>query len=203
MRYLEQQLRARTLAGKAVALAGISAGMIFLSGCSGTSAGNHPADIQSSAPIEQTEAPDTITEEGEAPAIEDNNVYEVTGKAEVIIPGKLPTNSRNKIFTATEEMPQFPGGDEEEARYIREHFIYPEEALKKGIQGRVIVQFYVDTLGNACEPKIIRGIEPSIDREISRVIRTLPKYKPGRMNGKNVNVWRTLPITIKLPPNRQ
>ena len=96
-------------------------------------------------------------------------------------------------------MPQFPGGNAEMLRFISQHLIYPEEQLKDGIQGRVVVQFYVDTLGRVCDPRIVRGKDSALDREALRVVRLFPKFTPGTLNGKKVNTSMTLPITFRLP----
>ena len=84
-------------------------------------------------------------------------------------------------------------------RFISQHLIYPEEQLKEGIQGRVIVQFYVDTIGRVCEPRIVRGKDSALDREALRVVWLFPKFTPGKLNGKKVNTYMTLPITFRLP----
>ena len=96
-------------------------------------------------------------------------------------------------------MPQFPGGNAEMLRFISQHLIYPEEQLKDGIQGRVVVQFYVDTLGRVCDPRIVRGKDSALDREALRVVRLFPKFTPGTLNGKKVNTYMPLPITFRLP----
>ena len=84
-------------------------------------------------------------------------------------------------------------------RFINQHLKYPEEQLKEGIQGRVVVKFYVDTLGRVCEPEILRGKDSALDREALRVVRLFPDFTPGTLNGKKVNTYMVLPITFKLP----
>ena len=217
VRYLEQQLRARSLAGKAMALVGISAGMILMSGCSGTTSKNQSTDdmlgefIESPEMIEEVE--DTV-EEGELPAIKDTvSVFnELPGVKEgeiasdpnvVVTQGEVPmepTNpDENGIYKFVEQMPEFPGGPNAMLHFIGQHLKYPEEQLKDCIQGRVVVQFYVDTLGRVCEPKIVRGKDSALDREALRVVRLFPNFTPGTINGKKVNTYFTLPIIFKLP----
>ncbi len=220
VRYLEQQLRARSLAGKAIALAGISAGMILMSGCSGTTSKNQSSDdmlgefIESPEMIEEVE--DTV-EEGELTAIKDTvSVFnELSGLKEgeiandpnvVVTQGEVPMESATDpdgkcIYKCVEQQPEFPGGPAEMLRFIGQHLKYPEEQLKEGIQGRVVVQFYVDTLGRVCEPKIVRGKDSALDREALRVVRLFPNFTPGTINGKKVNTYFNLPITFKLPPD--
>ncbi|MBD5273000.1 MAG: energy transducer TonB [Bacteroides sp.] len=215
--YLEQQLNARSLAGKAIALAGISAGMILMSGCSGTTSKNQSNDDMLGEFIESPEMIEEIedTTEGEMPAIEDSlSVFnELPGVKEgeiasdpnvVVTQGEMPDEhptmpDENGIYACAEQQPEFPGGAAEMLRFIGKNLNYPEEQLKESIQGRVVVQFYVDTLGHICEPKIVRGKDSALDREALRVVRLFPNFTPGTLNGKKVNTYMTLPITFKLP----
>lgn len=212
VRYLEQQLRARTLAGKAIALAGISAGIILVSGCIGTSSSNQSDETltgDSIIPIEQTEAMDSIDEEGEQPentmfASRDLSVIKEGEIAKVPIQGEVPDYppadpDEKGVYSCVERMPEFPGGNVEMLRFINQHLKYPEEQLKEGIQGRVVVKFYIDTLGRVCEPEILRGKDSALDREALRVVRLFPDFNPGTLNGKKVNTYMALPITFKLP----
>lgn len=104
----------------------------------------------------------------------------------------------NKIFTAVEEMPQFPGGEAALLSWIADNLVYPAEAAGNNIQGRVVVQFVVNRDGTIGDVKVARGRDPDLDSEAIRVVKKLPRFKPGRVNGQPVNVWYTLPITFKL-----
>ncbi len=217
VRYLEQQLRSRSLAGKAVAIAGISAGMILMSGCSGTSSSNQSDETLQGVLLYTAEELDSIQEEeGELPMIEDsvssltpnnNGVKEgeISNEPNVVVTqGEMPDErstmpDENGIYACAEQQPEFPGGPAEMMRFIGRHLRYPEEQLKEGIQGRVVVQFYVDTLGHVCDPKIVRGKDSALDKEALRVVSLFPDFTPGRLNGKKVNVLMTLPIIFKLP----
>lgn len=215
VRYLEQQLRSRQLMGKAVVLAGISAGMIIMSGCNGTSDRNRANDemlglfIESSEMIEEIED----TEEGEVEILEDTisislhrnkgiKEGEIADEPNVIVtqgemPDERPKNpDENGIYQCVEQKPEFPGGTAEMMRFISQHLRYPDG--EGCVQGRVIVNFYVDTLGHVCEPKIFRGLAPAFDQEALRVVGLFPDFTPGRMNGKKVNVRMTIPISFKL-----
>jgi TonB family protein len=101
-------------------------------------------------------------------------------------------------YVIVEEMPEFPGGDKALLTYVAENIVYPPEARKQGIQGRVIVRFCVTKEGNVDRVSVIRGVNPDLDMEAVRVIKTLPQFKPGRQNGKNVNVWYLAPIEFAL-----
>ena len=83
--------------------------------------------------------------------------------------------------------------------YFDSHIQYPPEAAKNNIQGRVILQFVVDKKGKVDEVKVVRSVDKDLDKEAVRLIKTLPKFTPGRQNGQTVAVWYTLPITFKLP----
>ena len=95
-------------------------------------------------------------------------------------------------------MPQFPGGDAALIKYLDSHIQYPPEAAKNNIQGRVILQFVVDKTGEIGEVKVVRSVDKDLDKEAVRIVKTLPKFIPGRQNGQAVSVWYTLPVTFKL-----
>ena len=102
------------------------------------------------------------------------------------------------IFRVIDQMPEFPGGMDKLLQFINDNIQYPAEAWKKGIQGRVIVQFVVDENGNAIEPNIMRSADSSLDEEALRIIKTLPRWKPGTLKGKAVGVELTVPVTFRL-----
>ena len=95
-------------------------------------------------------------------------------------------------------MPQFPGGDAELMKYIQKSLKYPPVAMENNIQGRVTVRFVVTKTGKIGDVQVLRAKDPDLDREAVRVVKTLPDFIPGRMNGQPVAVWFTLPITFKL-----
>lgn len=118
-------------------------------------------------------------------------------KNEVVVEEKKAPEPE-KIFTAVEEQPKFPGGDAELYKWLNKNIRYPEMAAQNNIQGRVTVQFVVEKDGSVGEVKIVRGKDPDLDKEAVRVVKSLPKFIPGKMNGQNVRVWYTLPINFKL-----
>ncbi|MDD6889932.1 MAG: energy transducer TonB [Bacteroidales bacterium] len=119
-------------------------------------------------------------------------------KNEVIVEEKHEVVEDTKVFTSVEQMPQFPGGEAELLKWISTHIKYPAIAMENNVQGKVVVQFVVTRDGSIGEVKIARGKDPDLDKEAVRVVRTLPKFIPGKMNGQAVNVWYTLPINFKL-----
>ena len=121
-----------------------------------------------------------------------------THKDEIIVEEKKPEPKKEEIFTAVEQMPQFPGGEAELMKYVANHIKYPTMAAENNIQGRVVVKFVVKKDGSVGEVQVLRGKDPDLDKEAVRVVRTLPKFIPGKMNGQAVSVWFTLPINFKL-----
>ncbi len=108
------------------------------------------------------------------------------------------TSRHEEVFINVEQMPQFRGGETALMKYLQENVIYPEQAVKDSIQGRVVVQFLVDITGEVGEVKIVRSVREDLDEEVVRLVKTLPKFSPGRICGKAVKVWYTLPVTFKL-----
>ena len=118
-------------------------------------------------------------------------------KEEIIVEEKHEP-VKEEIFTAVEQMPQFPGGEGELLKYISTHIKYPTMAAENNIQGRVVVKFVVQKDGKVGEVVVLRGKDPDLDKEAVRVVKTLPDFIPGKMNGQAVSVWYTLPINFKL-----
>ena len=108
-----------------------------------------------------------------------------------------------KVYKSVEQMPMFPGGEMALMKYLQSHINYPPEAAKNNIGGRVIVQFIVDETGQVGEVKVLRHVSEEIDAEAVRVVKTLPKFEPGRQDGEAVSVWYTLPISFKLQTKPQ
>lgn len=147
----------------------------------------------------QDELKETTTAFGQSDfdkGTDDRNVVR-EHKDEIIVEEKKPVEE-NKVFTAVEQMPQFPGGEAELMKYIQKNLKYPPVAMENNIQGRVVVQFVVTKTGKIGEVKVARGRDPDLDKEAVRVVKSLPDFIPGKMNGQAVNVWYTVPITFKL-----
>ncbi|MDE6370448.1 MAG: energy transducer TonB [Duncaniella sp.] len=120
-------------------------------------------------------------------------------KDEVIVEEKRPEPVEdNRVFDVVEQKPQFPGGDAALMKWLQDNVRYPAMAAENNIQGRVVVQFVVTKTGAIGEVKVVRGKDPDLDKEAVRVVKALPKFIPGKMNGHAVNVWYTLPVTFKL-----
>ncbi len=103
-----------------------------------------------------------------------------------------------KVYTVIEQMPQFPGGEGELLNYINKNIKYPVIAQENGVQGKVILRFVVSKSGTVDKVEVIRSLDPACDKEAVRVVKTLPRFIPGKQNGVNVSVWYTLPVTYRL-----
>ncbi len=103
-----------------------------------------------------------------------------------------------KPFQAVEQMPQFPGGEKELMTYLAKNIKYPTIAAENGIQGRVTLRFVVSKTGDITDVSVLKGLDPSCDKEAIRVVKSMPKWIPGRQNGKNVPVYYTLPVKFTL-----
>ena len=106
--------------------------------------------------------------------------------------------SSQQSFMVVEEMPEFPGGQAALMSFIAKSIKYPVVAQENGIQGRVTCSFVVNKDGSIVDAEVIRGIDPSLDKEALRVINTMPKWKPGKQRGKPVRVKFTVPINFRL-----
>lgn len=108
------------------------------------------------------------------------------------------TIEQDEIFQSVEEAPEYPGGTKALMKYLNDSIRYPQEAKERGIEGRVIVQFVIDTLGNVCDENIIKHIDPQLGGEAVRLVRNMPQWKPGKVRRHLQRVRFTLPVTFIL-----
>jgi periplasmic protein TonB len=101
------------------------------------------------------------------------------------------------VFERVEVSPQFEGGEKAWGKYLEKNLNYPEEAQRLGAEGRIYVQFIVDTEGNISDAKVIKGVGFGLDEEALRVVKNAPKWKPGKQRGRPVKVKMVIPITFK------
>ena len=138
-----------------------------------------------------------------------NQKLQITGKKAPIKSKSIKENLKDSIHSAErddqilcyvvlEKMPIFPGGEAKLVEFISKKIIYPKEAELKKIQGKVICKFLVNEDGTITHIEVIRSIDPLLDAEAIRVIKTLPKFEPGTLHEKPVGVYFTLPITFSL-----
>ena len=103
-----------------------------------------------------------------------------------------------EIFVVVEEQPEFPGGNTAMMKFLSDNIKYPVIAQENGIQGRVITNFVVERDGSITDVQVVRGVDPSLDKEAIRVIQSMPKWKAGRQRGSAVRVRFTLPVVFRL-----
>ena len=107
-------------------------------------------------------------------------------------------DDEDTLFIEYEQMPQFLGGEVALMKFIADNLQYPEAAKAKKIQGFVVVKFVVTKTGEIGEVKIVRSKDLDLDKEAVRIVKSLPNFIPGKLNGEVVDMWYTLPITFKL-----
>ena len=119
-------------------------------------------------------------------------------KAKEVVVDEKPKEEETKVFDVVEQMPSFPGGDAELMKFLSTHIKYPVVAEENGIQGRVIATFVVERDGSISDVKVIKSVDPSLDKEATRVVSSMPHWIAGRQNGNPVRVKYTVPVTFKL-----
>lgn len=110
------------------------------------------------------------------------------------------TNQTEKVYLQVEEPPQYKGGMTALLKFITENTVYPKEAAEAGIQGRVIVRFVIDPEGRVVNPEILDSVHELLDAEAIRVVSSMPKWKPGRHEGRLVYVYYTIPMLFAPAP---
>ena len=124
---------------------------------------------------------------------------EVLKAKEVIAQPEPPKHEEeSKVFDVVEQMPSFPGGNGALLEYLATHVKYPVVAQKNGVQGRVIVSFVVERDGSITDVRVVRSVDPSLDREAARVVSSMPRWTPGKQNGSAVRVKYNVPVMFKL-----
>lgn len=108
------------------------------------------------------------------------------------------TKKNDMVFDVVEVMPQYPGGPIAMLKYIMENIKYPEQAMKEGIQGRVTVRFIVEKDGSISDVRPVLSVHPLLNKEAVRVVESMPKWSPGKQNGKPVRVRFNVPVMFKL-----
>lgn len=162
---LEYELRLRQMAGTAIKVAGVAAGIVAMTACSNSK-------------IQRT-ASDNAKQ----------------WRTAVIKPTADPDSS--KIFGAAEEMPSFPGGEKALMQYIKDNTYYPEEMCEGAAQGRVMVGFVINEDGSISDVKVLRSLTPELDEVAVKIVNGMPKWNPGKQNGKAVKTKYTVPVSFR------
>ena len=122
----------------------------------------------------------------------------VAGLAQAQEKVTLSNTQGEEIFVVVEHEPEFPGGLDKMYQFIASNVKYPTEAKEKGVSGTVMVSFVVERDGSISNPKVVKGIGAGCDEEVLRVLKAMPKWKPGRVQNKTVRVQYTLPFRFSL-----
>jgi TonB family C-terminal domain len=122
--------------------------------------------------------------------------YGITGDRGVL---EVTLKHENEVFTAVEQMPEFPGGLAALKEFVRVNLQYPEDAIKKGIEGKVYVNFTITKTGAVSDVKIARSVDPLLNKEAARIVASMPNWTPGKQHGEAVEVSYTVPIDFQLP----
>lgn len=224
VRYLEQQLERKRMAGKAITILGISAGLATMTSMTSCSsfANKGANDKEQSEQVLLGDIIPISEEDTIVASIEDipphpetkmkpeiNTLGEITGDIAIpdsvySTPGYIQPDisnppSENDTLQIVDVMPEFPGGQQALIQYLQKEIKYPVVSQgEMGPQGRVIIQFVVDKEGNVVNPKVVRSVAPHLDKEALRIIHQMPKWKPGELNGTKVAVYYTVPVAFRI-----
>ena len=108
------------------------------------------------------------------------------------------SQTNQKVFDTVEQMPEYPGGMQAMIEFLQTNMKYPEDAAKQKVEGRVMVQFVVETDGSVSDVHVAKQVFPSLDAEAIRVVQAMPKWMPGKDKGKVVRVKYNLPIVFRM-----
>ena len=153
---------------------------------------------------EEIKSQDEMKEEDRAIGAvnEDRGVDDIINAQEhkdvVVVEEKKPEHDDNYVFEAVEQEAKFPGGDKALIDWLGSHTNYPQTALDNGVQGTVRVRFVVKKDGTIGDAKVLKPIDPALDKEALRVVKSLPKFIPGKMNGHAVNCYFTVPVRFRI-----
>ena len=152
-------------------------------------------------PVQEVEVLNVVEDDVETESIEINTEDDKDVEVVIAAPVEAPVEEEEEevVFVVVETMPEFPGGQQALFKYLSENVKYPVIAQENGIQGRVICQFVVNKDGSIVDVEVVRsGGDASLDTEAVRVIKSMPKWKPGKQRGKAVRVKYTVPVNFRL-----
>lgn len=195
VRYLEGELGKRRRMGRKVAVAGIAVGMVGLtSSCIGRifqPTAGETADPRLGEPVDsQMLTVDTVRHAAEIP-----DESELMGEVPMTIVDTIrPVKADEDVLDGiVEEHPVYPGGDKAMLEYLKANLQMPDEC----VQGRVVVSFLIDSLGNISEARVTKSLSEACDREALRLVNAMPRWEPGKQLGRPVNTRYTIPITFR------
>lgn len=194
VRYLEGELGKRRRMGRKVAVAGIAVGMVGLtSSCIGRifqpTAGRIAYDATMGESVDsQMLAVDTVRHAAEIP-----DESELMGEVTIVDTIRPVKADEDVLDGIVEESPVYPGGDKAMLEYLKANLQMPDEC----VQGRVVVSFLVDSLGNISEARVVRSLSEACDKEALRLVNAMPRWEPGKQLGRPVNTRYSIPITFR------
>ena len=200
VRYIEQQLDIRRMLGKAVAVAGVSAGLAALTAChthktvqtdvlDGDVVATNPDPEEHQLPEGMPPAPDITPDEQQNDCKQEpkSMVVRSDSVSEDIIFGDCP-----------QQMPSFPGGQEALKKFIEDNIHYTPEMQETCVTGRVVVSFIIEKDGSISNPKVVKSLDPSYDAEALRIISIMPKWRPGKEGGQSARIKYSVPVIFRL-----
>ena len=128
----------------------------------------------------------------------DDAAGEVLKLKEAVAQPEPKPEVENKVFDVVEQMPSFPGGQAALMDYLSNNVKYPVVAQENGVQGRVVVSFVVEKDGSITDVKVVKSVDPSLDKEAARVVKSMPRWIPGKQNGSAVRVKYNVPVSFRL-----
>ncbi len=146
----------------------------------------------------QDELSETNTAIGAFTVEGNDETAEVKHVEEKIAEPEPPKEEETKVFDVVEQMPSFPGGPAALMQYLSSNIKYPVVAEENGVQGRVVCTFVVEKDGSITDVRVVKSVDPSLDKEAMRVVKSMPKWIPGKQNGSAVRVKYTVPVTFRL-----
>lgn len=188
VRWLERKLRARSLAGKAVSLVGISASLLVIGGGIASGVNRTEADI-----IHNYEPAMESVDTMKLGTSTDDESIRSKARAEAVVCGGVDDEDNPFAYDTQAE---FPGGIDALLKFLMENVEYPEDARKADIQGRVVVRFIVNEAGRVTNAMIAKSVHPLLDEEALRVVKKLPRFIPAQYKGKNKASGFALPINF-------
>ena len=236
VRDLEYELHLKQMAGKAIKVAGIAAGLVAMTACSDGKVQRISSDAtQGELNIVKEEVPKpgdrqlegdiSFSDEAKYAEEENRKLGEIPSNPRMEITKERTSNDRkgttskkskkgntalmqsavdtdsienSKIFGGVEEMPSFPGGNSALMKFLNENIHYPVVAQENGVQGRVVISFVVERDGHITDVQVARSVDPSLDKEAQRVVKSMPKWIPGKQNGSAVRVKYNVPVSFRL-----
>ena len=163
-----------------------------------------PPKVEKDEKVIEEEPPPTVDEIKDKEIADETKKGDETGVDESLVEPEAPPPvieedpDDKKIFEFVQQRPEFPNGEKALAQYLASNIKYPNIAKENGIEGNVIIRFVVSKDGSISNATLLRGIGGGCDEEALRVVKTMPAWKPGKHNGKAVNVTYTLPVKFKL-----